>query len=149
MFRPRIQAGFISLVMLSAGCGTAPPSPPVDVTPLGPSPAPALPSDEESAREELCDPQRDASIANVVNELENFDETDDVRDLSDALERIRANLSLITLGPDGISLRDSAVGLLVDLQAGIDDPTTRSTTALAAAQTLRGLGSQVCPPPEM
>jgi len=132
---------------LLAGCMAA--SSPLPGTtptvPLATTPAAATP-DQAAALSELCDPEHGAGLANLATQLKTADH-DDPR-LSANIAAATANLAVQPLGPDEISVRDSAVGLMSDVAAGIDDPDVRATTAAAAANMLRNLEAKICPPPD-
>jgi hypothetical protein len=155
MLRLPILAGVAVVTLLAFACGTATPSPPPgEPTPttapaqISPGVTSAPADDEQASLEILCDHKHAASLANVAMEVERFDDADQ-QALAAAMASATANLQELTLGPDGMSVRDSAIGLMSDLSDGVDDPTTRAATTAAAAQTLRELETQVCPPPEM
>ncbi len=147
-----IRARLIACVLLMAACGTAAPSPP----PATPTPAarvtsapPTVPPDQEAALAELCDPTNEAGLSNLVGELEGLSETADAQRLAEPIEQAMTNLRALRLGPDGMSVRDSAIGLMGDLVRGVDDPATRGATITAAAQSMRNLEAEVCSSPEM
>ena len=152
MLALRIRPGLMAVALMGAAC-SATPSPVAESTPAAPvEPAPASPTAttpvEESTLAELCDAQHEASLGNVAAQLDGLGERDP-RELSAAMDGVRAKLEGLTLGPDGMSMRDSAIGLMADLAAEIDDADMRALTASAAVQSLRELELYLCQAPEI
>jgi hypothetical protein len=133
-------AAMASGLLLIAGCTNPETSP---------SPRPVTPTATAAgSMDELCDPEADISLSAVAADLEEMDEATDADALADRLRRTAAALETLHLGPDGMSVRDAAVGILRDVEADLAIGSTESESAPIAAQVLREMEVDVCPPPE-
>jgi hypothetical protein len=127
-------------LLLIAGCTNPETSP--SARPVTPTATAA------GSMDELCDPEADISLSAVAADLEEMDETTDADALADRLRRTADALETLHLGPDGMSVRDAAVGALRDVEADLAIGSTESESAPIAAQVLREMELHVCPPPE-
>ena len=122
--------------LTAAACTAATPDPTLG-TPTIPAPF-----DEATALAELCDPTNESSLSQLSMELAQGDLEVDLS--ADRLRRAIANMNLLRLGPDALSVRDAALAALDDLQATGDDPAGSRQAASTAAQMLGELESFVC-----
>jgi hypothetical protein len=142
MFEVGARAAVFLLALSFAACTAVTPSPRGE--PEVPSATPGATHPEEAALAELCDPQHDSSLARMAQELEVSSAPEDIERLEMPLQRARANLEVLSLGPDGMAIRDSAVEHINSLEAGIDDAESRRAEIVVTIQLLREMNTHAC-----